>query len=139
MGKAAIFQVINIWFSYRMVTVKNVLEKMSLTKCPWFFVPVMNCPQLFVLWKMSLRWNVPWKISLKAPPSNIFFAFTHSILLKFSEKVYLGSGNSQWKFQLEILSLPRVTSRLRVKCGCPYFPNFSAISNARKIGLVLKM
>jgi hypothetical protein len=36
------------------------------------------------------------------------------------------------------LSLPGDTLRLRVKNGLRHFPNFSAISNARELGFVLK-
>jgi hypothetical protein len=36
------------------------------------------------------------------------------------------------------LSLPKFIPKLGVKMGCRGFPNFSAISNTRKFGLVLK-
>ncbi len=48
-----------------MVTVKKVPEKMSLTKCPWFLVPEMKCPQNFCPLK-----NVPM---IKCPEDEMSF------------------------------------------------------------------
>jgi hypothetical protein len=47
------------------VTVKKVPEKMSLTKCPWFLVPEMKCPQTFCPLK-----NVPM---IKCPEDEMSF------------------------------------------------------------------
>lgn len=71
---------------------------------------------------------LPRLISILAP--------NHSMLLKFSKEVYLRLSTSEWKFQLELLNLSGFIPKLRKKHVYRCFPNFSAISNAKNLGLV---